>query len=170
MTIDAQNISIRPIAAADIESMVDCVNAVFLERLYLAYVEPQERANSVAYFASGIADGFPRVVAINGDTVVGWCDVTPAASERAMAQRHVGRLGMGLLPPYRGMGLGRQLISQCLNGCHGKWERIELGVYSHNERAHKLYLRCGFIEEGRRRGAWKLDGMTSDIIEMALFV
>ena len=170
MTIDAQNISIRPIAAADIESMVDCVNAVFLERLYLAYVEPQERFNSVAYFASGIANDYPRIVAVADDKVVGWCDVTPAAQERVVSQRHIGRLGMGLLPSYRGIGLGAKLIASTLQACRGKWERIELGVYSHNERAHKLYLRCGFIEEGRRRGAWKLDGMTSDIIEMALFI
>jgi len=169
MTIDAQNISIRPIAATEIESMVDCVNAVFLERLYLAYVEPQERSNSVAYFASCIANHYPRIVAVAGDKVVGWCDVTPAASERAMSQQHIGRLGMGLLPPYRGLGLGAKLIASTLLASRGKWERIELSVYSHNERAHKLYLRCGFVEEGRRRGAWKLDGMTSDIIDMALF-
>jgi hypothetical protein len=29
-------------------------------------------------------------------------------------------------------------------------------------------LRHGFVEEGRRRNAWKLDGVTSDIIDMAL--
>jgi len=31
-------------------------------------------------------------------------------------------------------------------------------------------LRCGFVEDGRRIGAWKLDGVTSDIIEMSIFL
>ena len=137
--IDTPQIIIRPIASMDIESMVDCVNAVFIERLYLAYVEPQERSNSVAYFASGIADGYPRMVAVDDSTIVGWCDVTPAASERAAAKRHVGRLGMGLLKPYRGTGLGAELLNRCVEACRGKWDRIELDVYSHNERAIALY-------------------------------
>ena len=150
--------------------MVDCVNAVFVERLYLAYVEPQERSNSMAYFASGIADGYPRMVAVDNSAVVGWCDVNPAASERAIAQRHIGRLGMGLLQPYRGIGLGAKLLRRCIDACIGKWDRIELGVYSHNERAIALYKRSGFVEEGRKREAWKLDGMTSDIIDMAILL
>ena len=150
--------------------MVDCVNAVFLERLYLAYVEPQKRSNSVAYFASGIANGYPRMVAVDNSTVVGWCDVNPAVSERVSAQRHIGRLGMGLLQPYRGMGLGAKLLSRCIDACIGKWDRIELGVYSHNERAIALYKRSGFVEEGRKREAWKLDGMTSDVIDMAILL
>ena len=42
-------------------------------------------------------------------------------------------------------------------------------TYSHNERAVRLYRKVGFVEEGRRIGAWQLDGETSDIIDMVYF-
>ncbi len=90
-----------------------------------------------------------------------------SAHRWAAAQRYARML---LLPDYRGHGLGERLLNVTVEACRGKWERVELSVYSHNERAHKLYLRCGFVEEGRRRNAWKLDGVTSDIIDMALYL
>jgi RimJ/RimL family protein N-acetyltransferase len=45
-------------------------------------------------------------------------------------------------------------------------ERVELDVYSSNGRAKALYDALGFIEEGRRVGARKLDGLTEDLILM----
>ena len=124
----------------------------------------------MAYFKSGLADGYPRIVAVDGDVVAGWCDVNPTASSRVVAQQHIGRLGMGLLPEYRGKGHGAALLRTCVEACRGKWDRIELSVYSHNQSAIALYKKCGFVEEGRKREAWKLDGKVSDVVEMGLLL
>jgi RimJ/RimL family protein N-acetyltransferase len=162
------SINIRPTRLSDIPSLVtDCLNPVFLERQYLAITEAIPVSEAMAYHAASITSGNPHFVAVDGERVVGICDVHPTAT-RIAAQQHNVTLGMLLLPDYRGKGLGERLLKTTIDACRGKWERIELGVYSHNERAHKLYSRNGFIEEGRRRKAWKLDGVTSDIIDMAL--
>jgi RimJ/RimL family protein N-acetyltransferase len=136
----------------------------------LAIVEAISVGEAIGYHATKIAVGHPHFVAVDGDRVVGLCDVAPAAPARIAAQLHTCMLGMLLAPDFRGLGIGERLLQATLAACRGKFERVALNVYSHNERAHRLYLRCGFVEEGRQRDAWKLDGVTSDIIDMALWL
>ncbi len=168
--MNAPDVEIRPTRLNDLPSLVECLNAVFLERKYLAIVEAIPIGEAIGYHATNIAAGRPHFVAVVGEKVVGLCDVAPAAPARIAAQAHTCTLGMLLAPDYRGRGLGEPLLRATLVACRGKFERVALSVYSHNERAHRLYLRCGFVEEGRQRGAWKLDGVTSDIIDMAIFL
>ena len=164
------DVDIRPTGLSDLPSLVECLNGVFLERKYLAIVEAIPIGEAIGYHATNISAGHPHFVAVDRGRVVGLCDAVPAAPARMAAQAHVCMLGMLLAPGFRGRGLGEPLLRSTLGACRGKFERVELNVYSHNERAHRLYLRCGFVEEGRRRGAWKLDGVTSDIIDMALLL
>ena len=161
------DVEIRPTRLSDLPSLVECLNAVFLERKYLAIVEAIPVGEAIGYHATTIAAGHPHFVAVVGEKVVGLCDAVPAAPARMAAQAHNCTLGMLLAPDFRGHGLGEPLLRATIDACRGKFERVQLNVYSHNERAHRLYLRVGFIEEGRRRGAWKLDGVTSDIIDMS---
>jgi GNAT superfamily N-acetyltransferase len=70
----------------------------------------------------------PVYYAIDNDRVVGWCDVFPFNNPR---QSHRGGLGMGLIPEYRGQGLGSKLLSSVIE--HSKQfglEKIELNVYT----------------------------------------
>jgi RimJ/RimL family protein N-acetyltransferase len=162
-------VEIRATRLTDLPSLVvDCLNPVFIERKYLAITEAIPIGEAMGYHAAHIEAGHPHFVAMEGERVVGLCDASPSAPTRIAGQRHNATIGMLLLPEYRGVGIGEKLLRAALAECQGKWERVELSVYSHNERAHRLYLRCGFVEEGRRIGAWKLDGVTSDIIDMAI--
>jgi RimJ/RimL family protein N-acetyltransferase len=167
--MNPSSVEIRPTRLSDLASLViDCLNPVFLERKFLAITEAISVDEAMAYHAANITAGHPHFVAVDGERVVGICDVTPTAPPRIAGQQHNVTLGMLLLPNYRGQGLGGRLLQVTVDACKGKCERIELSVYSHNKNAHHLYLRHGFVEEGRRRNAWKLDGVTSDIIDMAL--
>lgn len=168
--MSTDSVEIRATRLADLPSLVECLNGVFSERKYLAIVEPIPVGEAIGYHATKITAGHPHFVAVDDGRVVGLCDAGPAAPARMAAQSHSCTLGMLLAPDYRGRGLGDRLLRATLAACRGKFERVALNVYSHNERAHRLYLRCGFVEEGRQRGAWKLDGMSSDIIDMALWL
>jgi ribosomal protein S18 acetylase RimI-like enzyme len=163
------SVIIRPTSLNDLASLVECLNSVFLERRYLAITESIPVGEAMQYHANNITANHPHFSVIDSDRVVGLCDVVPVAPPRIAAQQHNATLGMLLLPEYRGRGLGRQLLAKTLDVARSKFERIELSVYSHNERAHSLYKQVGFVEEGRRVGAWKLDGITSDIIDMVYF-
>jgi ribosomal protein S18 acetylase RimI-like enzyme len=104
-------------------------------------------------------------VTSNG-AVVGWCDIVCNPME---GFRHVGKLGMGLLPAYRGLGWGRQLAVQTIRAARqAGMERIELDVFASNKAAIALYLKLGFVTEGVKCRARKLDGEYDDNVFMAL--
>ena len=105
-----------------------------------------------------------QLVALDGDRVVGWCDVV---RRNGQGFEHAGILGMGLLPEYRSMGLGHRMLEAALvRAREAGIERIELSVWGSNEPARKLYERSGFETEGVQRKARVLDGITDDVVLM----
>jgi RimJ/RimL family protein N-acetyltransferase len=106
-----------------------------------------------------------HLVALDADRLVGWLDIVRGPFE---GLTHYGRLGMGLATDVRGRGLGTALLQRALDEGFGTFERIELEVFASNARAVALYRRLGFVEEGRRRGARKLDDVPDDILMYGL--
>ena len=98
--------------------------------------------------------------------MVGWCDIT--AKDRPV-YAHTGVLGMGLLPLFRGQGLGRDLMQRTLAAAKTfGFHRVELTVREHNTRAIALYEKIGFKTEGVQREAVHVDGAYEDVILMAV--
>jgi ribosomal protein S18 acetylase RimI-like enzyme len=165
MTMD--EVRIVPTRAQYADSFNAVVDAVARERRYIGFVEGPS-LQSTREFVGGILVGAGvLLLAVNpNDVVVGWCDVVRNPRE---GFRHVGRLGMGLLPGYRGRGLGRQLVAQAVRAARQAGiERVELEVFASNERAIALYRALGFVTEGIKRRARKLDGQYEDTVFMAL--
>ena len=76
---------------------------------------------------------------------------------------------MGIVPDYRGRGLGLRLINAALAEARRIGiVRIELSVHSDNARATSLYEKVGFVTEGVQRDAVKIDGQYLDTIMMAI--
>ena len=74
---------------------------------------------------------------------------------------------MGLLPSFRGQGLGRRLVREALSHVFANTlKRVELEVFASNKIAVGLYEREGFVIEGRKRCARFLDGGEDDILIM----
>jgi RimJ/RimL family protein N-acetyltransferase len=46
--------------------------------------------------------------------------------------------------------------------------RLQLSLHDYNERAYKCYLKCGFIEEGRSRQSFFINGHYTDRIFMGI--
>ena len=161
----AQPVLLREAAARDLDSFLRCLDVVARERRYLAMVEGPTRAEAEAFLADAHARGMVQQVAVAGADVVGWCDVI---RKPLPGFEHSGTLGMGLLPEYRGRGLGARLLAAALEAVAPLGiTRIELDVFSTNARAIALYEKCGFVREGVKRAARVLDGRTEDIVCMA---
>lgn len=77
---------------------------------------------------------------------------------------------MAINVPYQGQGYGREAVQMILRHGFNRLElhRIEIKVYSFNERAYHLYQSCGFREEGRLRERILRNGEYYDQIFMAI--
>ena len=158
--------TIERIAPEHIEGFHHAVDCVARERKYLAFFEAPPLASTRQFVMNNIENGYPQFVAIADGAVVGWCDVIP---KQRPVHAHCGVLGMGLLPAFRGRGLGAALTSATLTEARRRrLVRIELTVHADNSRAVALYERIGFKTEGVLRDAVRLDGRYKDLILMAI--
>jgi RimJ/RimL family protein N-acetyltransferase len=157
---------ITPIDQTHIESFHAAVDSVARERKYLSFLEAPPLHATRAYLTTQIARGTVHRVAVDGDTVVGWCDIVP--KERPTLS-HTGVLGMGVIVAYRGRGIGRALIRAALDAAlERRLARIELTVRTDNARAKRLYEEHGFEVEGMCRRHFFVDGEYIDSYLMAV--
>ena len=104
---------------------------------------------------------------LDGDEMVGHIELRGG---RVPAEMHRATLGMGIMRAYTARGHGGRLVEVAV-----KWAReaelafIDLGVFSDNAPARKLYKRMGFVEIGTREDAFRLDaGVDVDDVLMVL--
>ena len=159
-------VEIVPIGEHHAPGFNAALNRVIAERRYLAFTEPLPLERTVAFVRSTIAAGDPQLVALAHGTVIGWCDVLRGTRD---GHRHIGTLGMGLLPEWRGKGIGRALITEAIARARtAGMSRIALDVHATNARAMALYESVGFVREGVKRNAFLADGRFDDVVMMAI--
>ena len=152
-----------------VESYNKAVDTVAKERKYLATVEgfPLEGTKQFVNFV--VEQNYAQYLLVVNDEVKGWCDIIPKSIPEFS---HVGVLGMGLLPEFRGKGFGKILMDNTLQHAknNNKIEKIELNVFESNKAAINLYRKIGFIEEGKRIKSRKIDGIYDNEILMGKFI
>ena len=162
----ASQIEIRVVQEDDLFSLRDAINSVCSEKWYVATTEGFTLEQSRRFIEHNIENAYPQVVATVDDCVVGWCDVIP---NRKVGFTHVGRLGMGVRKEYRRLGIGRRLLTECLRlSREYGLERVELEVFADNVAALKLYESSGFVTEGLKTNARKLEERYQDVVMMAM--
>lgn len=114
-------------------------------------IEDQERYDFLIYFGEKPI----------GEIVLSEIDYDTAKGHMRMAIFDTGNCG-------RGYGTLALMLLEDFAFSQLKLNRIELEVYSYNERAHKSYLKAGFKDEGRLREAVKMDGTFHDILIMSI--
>jgi RimJ/RimL family protein N-acetyltransferase len=82
---------------------------------------------------------------------------------RPNRKKHVMNCVLGVLSRASGKGLGTRLMKRLEDwACGHRFARMELTVMAHNERAQRLYSRCGFEVEGIKRHSICVDGKPVD--------
>ncbi|MGD0804236.1 MAG: GNAT family N-acetyltransferase [Candidatus Bathyarchaeia archaeon] len=168
MIHEEEETQIKDISEEYFDSFYNCLDSVARERLYLALVRAPPLEETRKFLSSGLDEGVIRKISVKQGNVIGWCDISPGNNE---GFTHSGRLAMGVIKKYRGRGIGKRLLINAIAEVKKKGiERIELEVYSSNIPALTLYEKHGFVREGVKVKARKLDGVYEDIIEMALIL
>lgn len=107
------------------------------------------------------------LIAERGGEAVGSAGLHPAGPR--LRRRHVALLGISVVGPAQGQGVGTALMQALVDYADG-WAqilRIELNVYADNHRAIGLYRRFGFELEGTHRAYALRDGVYVDSLSMA---
>jgi RimJ/RimL family protein N-acetyltransferase len=166
MTAPPRAADVAPIAPEHIEGYRRAVDRVARERRYLTLMEAFPLSQTRDFVLGLMAKGDPIFVALANGEVVGWCDIQ---RHPFPAHAHRGTLGIGVIPEYRGCGIGARLMDRTLTQAFATgFVRVELSVRADNLRAQRLYEKLGFVKEGVLRDAVFVDGEFHDAIAMAL--
>ena len=158
-------ITYRDLRASDFESLSNNFFSFIDELqqnrdlgLVLAKKKPtlSEELEWFSHFYKNVEQGRTiATVAEANSKVVGLCEVEGMRPDSDVSHR--GGLGIAIRKEYRGQGIGTELMRRTLEKCRGKFDVIELTVFSINK-AKKLYERFGFQVYGRNPYAIKRDG------------
>ncbi|MES2607961.1 MAG: GNAT family N-acetyltransferase [Pseudomonadota bacterium] len=160
------NYKIAPTTDDHIEGYCAAVASVSSERLYLTTFSGFSLESSRAFVLGNRAKGFPHFVALDNEKVIGWCDIS--SFDRPVS-KHSGTLGIGILKPYRGQGIGKKLINTTIAAAkESGLTRVDLTVRENNTNAIALYKKVGFEIEGVLRNAIRIDGLYTNSIAMAM--
>jgi phosphinothricin acetyltransferase len=105
----------------------------------------------------------PRLVAVEGDRIVGWAALSPTSRRECYAG--VVEHSVYVTAEARGRGIGRALMERLLTGADaaGLWT-IQTSIFPENEASLALHERLGFRVVGRRERIAQLDGVWRDTI------
>ena len=147
------------------ESFYQALDIVARERKYLGIVKGFPLEGVKDFVSMNVANDYAQYYAIDGNKVIGWCDIIPKRNE---GFTHVGILGTGLLSEYRNQGIGSKLIEKAMEHAVKKngIEKVELEVFESNINAIRLYEKFGFVYEGKRIKSRKLDGVYDNVVMM----
>lgn len=170
ITIDGRALTLRSPGGADGAAMLDYFRTISGETEYMS-----SYLDEITYTAEDEAKlmeerlASPDVVMIAafvGDRVEG--AVTLAAVGPKSKMRHRTNLGIALRQEVCGMGLGRFLMEEAEHYAREmRFDQIELGVFSDNARALRLYKTMGYAVYGTIPRAFRLrDGSYRDEILM----
>ena len=118
-------------------------------------------------FMAEPADGDYLLLAFVDGEVAGHAGIHPVG--RSPRRAHARMLGMAVQKRFQGQGVGQALM-QALVDLADKWlpvTRLELTVFTDNERAIALYKKFGFQVEGTHKAYALRDGKYIDVHAMA---
>lgn len=161
------SVTIRELRWTDSEDLIATYLHLYEERTTNAAIgitlfeEPPSQAAELGWFADLFRKNLEGTavtrVAESDGQAVGSCTVGPFGAGKNSESSHVGVLGILIQEGHRGRGVGRQLMTDVLERCRGRFEIIRLAVFSTNAPAIHLYeqlgfRRCGHIPREVRRG------------------
>lgn len=105
----------------------------------------------------------PRLVARDGDSIVGWAALTPVSGRCVYGG--VAEVSVYVAENGRGKGLGKRLLKALVDAseANGIWT-LQAGIFPENTASIELHLRNGFREVGRRERIGKMKGVWRDTV------
>jgi putative acetyltransferase len=155
---------IRRATVADAPRIIAGINEVCAEGgyFYTPHYVPTPQWEAALQRPESVPDHLLLVAEI-GSMFVGSVQLFPLSPDQE--DRRVGELGIYVLVPFRGKGVGTALMRELLRQA-SIWDytRVVLSVLSTNERAIRLYEKFGFAAQGRRRREYAFIGEQEELV------
>jgi phosphinothricin acetyltransferase len=105
----------------------------------------------------------PRLVACEGDRVVGWAALSPVSSRCVYGG--VAEVSVYVSAASRGRGVGTLLLERLIRDSEdrGIWT-LQAGIFPENTASVSVHRKLGFAEVGRRKHLGKLKGQWRDVL------
>lgn len=160
---------IREAAESDAQAIVDLINEVGRELVYIA--------NEGSYFTVAQQQEIIRskngaiqliLVAEQSGQVVGTLELVRGTFVK---NAHTATFGMALASGARNRGMGRALLEVAHEWARKEGvNKIHLSVFGSNLAAIRLYQSMGYVEEARRPDQFRLNGQPVDEVFMAYYL
>lgn len=164
------DILIRPVRVEDSEDISEIRRMKGVMENIL--VIPSERLEGSIRFTESLGnDDHVFVAEVNEDGVKKVVGLSGLHLSKSARQRHSGSLGICIHTGYQNMGIGKKLLEEILD-IADNWlmlVRVELGVYTDNEKAIGLYKSLGFEKEGIKKYSAIRNGKYVDEYMMARY-
>ncbi|WXG42628.1 MAG: GNAT family N-acetyltransferase [Promethearchaeati archaeon SRVP18_Atabeyarchaeia-1] len=165
-----QGATIREAVEADFSEIWGIYSKVLNEGLYTPSIRDQKALDRNNHPGSGNDEesGFLTLLCEIDGEVVGYASIEESVWDLS---KHVGELGIAILPKFRGIGVGSALLDSLLRFAYEKgFEKMTLSVFHTNRHAIRLYRKFGFKEVGRKKRQFNLQGHYIDEIIMERFL
>ncbi len=166
---DGRHVTVRPGTVGDAEAILDNINLVCQERVYLLMDEvPRDLRREEEWLSNFDGERNVLFVALDGKTIVGQADCHGGTHSK---DRHTGLLGIVVRDGWREAGLGTALMTRVLEWMRARgFRKAVLSVFSTNVRARRLYDSLGFRVEGVRSRMYVIGGEYVDDVVMGLWL
>ncbi len=166
---DGRHVTIRPGTVRDAEAILENINLVCREQVYLLPDEvPRDLSREKAWLSDFDGERNVLFVAVDGQAIVGQADCRGGAHSK---DRHTGLLGIVIRDGWREEGLGRTLMTRVLEWMRARgFRKAVLSVFSTNARARRLYESLGFQVEGVRNRMYLIRNEYVDEVVMGLWL
>ncbi len=159
------NLLIRRASERDAKGIIDCMQSVMDERIYLVseyYLLTEKGEQNRIRNPDDLT-----LVCESAGRIIGVLTLQRSFHSKS---RHTANLGIAIRSGYRHMGIGTAMIKRAiLWSKEREIKKINLEVFSSNTNAINLYRKLGFIEEGRRRRQFVINGKYVDDVLMTYY-
>ena len=164
-TVQDQEYRVRKAVPADARGIINCMQSVMDERVYLVseyYLlterGEQERIRSLEDLT---------LVCEHRSEIIGVLTIQRGMYKK---NRHTANLGIAVKSGHRRKGVGSSMISEAISWCRKhNITKLNLEVFSSNVNAIRAYEKVGFVEEGRKRNQFRIDGEYVDDVLMTYY-
>ncbi|PIR59671.1 MAG: hypothetical protein COU68_04300 [Candidatus Pacebacteria bacterium CG10_big_fil_rev_8_21_14_0_10_45_6] len=166
-------VTIRPLEKDDSLDLFHFINRISKEDTYIRFAGeqitlPEEQAYVDSELALMQQGDLVKLLCFVDDQLAGVVDIHRMIEYRTR-KRHVGLLGLLVAKEFRGQGIGKKLLLECIAQAKEQisgLKMIQLECFATNTAALALYEKVGFREVGRVLGALLHKGEYVDEVVM----